>query len=153
MLWEMIVQISYIRIASDGKEEGTWTELVILCEVKWSVSHSVVSNSLWPYGLYFFGLLYPWNSPGKNTGVGSYSLLQEIFPTQRSYPGLLNCRQILYHLSHQGSLVILLGVWSLTKCTLIFAKSWSLLSDQHNTLILWSFPGGASGKQPACQYR
>ena len=110
MLWEMIDQISYIRIASDGKEKVTWTGLVILCEVKWSVSRSVESNSLRPYGLYFFGLLCPWNSPGKNTGVGSYSLLQEIFPTQRSYPGLLNCRQILYHLSHQGSLVILLGV-------------------------------------------
>ena len=37
--------------------------------VKWSESHSVVSNSLWPYGLYS-----PWNSPGQNTGVGSLSL-------------------------------------------------------------------------------
>ena len=40
---------------------------------------------------------------GKNAGVGRHSLLQGIFPTQRSIPGLLNCRQILYHLSHQGS--------------------------------------------------
>ena len=45
----------------------------------------------------------PWNSPGKNTGVGSLSLLQEIFPTQRSNPGLPHCRWILYQLSHQGS--------------------------------------------------
>ena len=44
------------------------------------------------------------DSPGKNTGVGSYALLQGILPTQGSNPGLLNCRQILYHLSHQGSL-------------------------------------------------
>ena len=44
-----------------------------------------------------------WNSPGKNTGVCSYSLIQGIFPTQRSNPDLLHCRQILYHLSHQGS--------------------------------------------------
>ena len=44
-----------------------------------------------------------WNSPGKNTGVGSHSFLQGIFPTQGSNPGLLHCRQILYHLSHQGS--------------------------------------------------
>ena len=50
-----------------------------------------------------WGLLCPWNSPGKNTGVGSHSLLQAIFPTQESYPGLLHCRQIYYHLSHQGS--------------------------------------------------
>ena len=43
--------------------------------------------------------------PGKlkNTGVGSLSLLQEIFPTQGSNPNLLNCRWILYQLSYQGS--------------------------------------------------
>ena len=40
-----------------------------------------------------------WNSPGKNTEVGSHSLLQGIFPTEGSNPGLLHCRQILYHLS------------------------------------------------------
>ena len=45
----------------------------------------------------------PWNSPGQNTGVGSCSLLQGIFPTQGSNPGLLHCRQILYQLSHKGS--------------------------------------------------
>ena len=39
----------------------------------------------------------------KNTGVGSLSLLQEIFPTQGLNPGLLHCRQILYQLSYQGS--------------------------------------------------
>ena len=46
------------------------------------------------------GLLYPWNSPGKNTGVGCYSLHQGIFPTQGLNLGLLHCRQILYYLSH-----------------------------------------------------
>ena len=45
----------------------------------------------------------PWNSPGQNTGVGSLSLLQGIFPTQGSNPGLLHCRRILYQLSHNGS--------------------------------------------------
>ena len=45
----------------------------------------------------------PWNSPGQNTGVGSLSLLQGIFPTQGSNPVLLHCRQILYQLSHKGS--------------------------------------------------
>ena len=44
-----------------------------------------------------------WNSPGQNTGVGSLSLLQGIFPTQGSNPGLLHCWQILYQLSHKGS--------------------------------------------------
>ena len=44
----------------------------------------------------------PQNSPGQNTGVGSLFLLQGIFPTQGSNPGLLHCRWILYQLSHKG---------------------------------------------------
>ena len=48
--------------------------------------------------------LCPWISPGRNTGVGSQSLPQEIFPTQRSNLGLLHCRWILCYLSHQESL-------------------------------------------------
>ena len=59
---------------------------------------SVESNSLQPHGLYSL-----WNSPGQNTRVGSFSLLQGIFPTQGSNPGLPHCRWILYQLSHQGS--------------------------------------------------
>ena len=43
------------------------------------------------------------DSPGKNTGVGCYALLQGIFQTQGSNPGLPHCRWILYCLSHQGS--------------------------------------------------
>ena len=46
------------------------------------------------------------DSPGKNTGVGCHVLLQGIFPTQGLNPDLPHCRQILYHLSHQGSPVI-----------------------------------------------
>ena len=42
-------------------------------------------------------LLCPWSSPGKNTGVGSHSFLQGIFLTQGLNPGLLHCKQILYH--------------------------------------------------------
>ena len=63
-----------------------------------SESHSVVSNFLWPHGLYS-----PWNSPGQNTGVGSLSLLQGIFPTQGLNLGLSHCRWILYQLSHEES--------------------------------------------------
>ena len=62
-------------------------------EILESKSHSVMSDSLRPHGLYS-----PWNSPGQNTGVGSLSLLQGIFPTQGSNPGLLD-----YQLNHQGS--------------------------------------------------
>ena len=61
-----------------------------------SVSRSAVSDSLQPHRLYS-----PWNSPGQNTGVGGLPLLQGIFPTQGSNPGLLHCRWILYQLSHK----------------------------------------------------
>ena len=63
-----------------------------------SESDSVVSNSLRPHGLYS-----PWNSPGQNTGVGSLSLLQGVFPTQGLNPGLPHCRRILYQVSHKES--------------------------------------------------
>ena len=68
-----------------------------------SISSSVVSNSLRPHRLWPTRLFCPWDSPGKNTGMGCHSLLQGIFPTQGLNLGLLNYRQILYHLSHQGS--------------------------------------------------
>ena len=61
-----------------------------------SASRSVVSDSLRPHGLYS-----PWNSSGQNIGVGSLSLLQGIFLTQGSNPGLPHCRRILYQLSHK----------------------------------------------------
>ena len=48
-------------------------------------------------------LYSPWNSPGQNTEVGNLSLLQQIFPTPKLNPGLPQCRQILYQLSHKGS--------------------------------------------------
>ena len=63
-----------------------------------SGSRSVVSDSLQPHGLYS-----PWNSQGQNTGVGSLSLLQGIFPTQELNQCLLHCRRTLYQLSYQGS--------------------------------------------------
>ena len=66
-----------------------------------SENHSVVSNSLQSHGLHS-----PWNSPGQNAGVGSLFLLQGIFPTQGSNPGLWHCRWILYQLSRKGSPII-----------------------------------------------
>ena len=62
-----------------------------------SESYSVVSDSFRPNRLY-----RPWNSPGQDTGAGSLSLLQRIFPTQGSNPGLQHCGRILYQLSHKG---------------------------------------------------
>ena len=55
-----------------------------------------------PQSLRPHGLVSPWTSPGQNTGVGSLSLLQGIFPTQGWNPGLPQRRRILYQLSHQG---------------------------------------------------
>ena len=48
-------------------------------------------------------LFCPWDFPGKKTGVGCHFLLQGIFPTHDSNPGLLHCRQIPYWLSYEGS--------------------------------------------------
>ena len=59
---------------------------------------SLVAQSgptLRPHGLKPARLLCSWDSPGKNTGVGGHSLLQGIFPTQGSNPGLLHCGWIL----------------------------------------------------------
>ena len=63
-----------------------------------SESCSVMSDSLRPHELYS-----PWSSLGQNTGLGSLSFLQGIFPTQGSNPGLPHCRWILYQLNHKGS--------------------------------------------------
>ena len=63
-----------------------------------SESDSAMFNSLRPHVLYS-----PWNFPGQNTGEGSLSLLQGIFPTQGLNSGLPHCRRILYQLSHKGS--------------------------------------------------
>ena len=68
-----------------------------------SVSRSVLSNSLQLHGLQPTRLLCPRDSPGKHTGVHCHALLQGIFPTQGLNPGLPHCRQVLYHLNHQGS--------------------------------------------------
>ena len=61
-----------------------------------------MSDSLWTYELYSI-VEYILYSPGQNTGVGNLSLLQGIFPTPGSNPGLLHCRQIFYKLSHKWS--------------------------------------------------
>ena len=64
---------------------------------KESESCSVVS-----YSLQLHGLCSPWNSPGQNTGVGSCSPIQGIFPAQRANPGLPRCRWILLSAESPG---------------------------------------------------
>ena len=61
------------------------------------------SDSLQFHGLGLTKCLCPWDSLSKNTGVGCHFLLQGIFPNQGSNPGLLHCRQTLYHQSCQGN--------------------------------------------------
>ena len=86
--------------------KNTDTEVVRLSwKGKWSCS--VMPDSLWPHGA-CTKLLHPWGFQGKSTGVGCHFLLLGIFPTQGLNPGLSNCRQTIYHLSHQGSPKIIL---------------------------------------------
>ena len=66
-----------------------------------------MSNSVRPYGLQPASLLWPWDSPDKNTGMDCHTLLQAIFLIQGSNLGLPHCRRIIYCMSHQVSLWIL----------------------------------------------
>ena len=84
------------QLSSSSIEWEMYLPLVFSVVKSESERHSVVSNSLWPHELYR-------NSPGQNTGVGSFSLLQGILPTQGSNLGLPHCRSILYQLSYKGS--------------------------------------------------
>ena len=77
-------------------------------------------------------LLYPWDSPEKNTGVCCHSLLQGIFPTQGSNSELPHCGQILYHLSHQGSPVICYNI-PFSSCLQSFPASGSFQTSQFFT--------------------
>ena len=93
------------------------------------------------------------DSPGKNTGVGCHALLQGIFPTQGSNSGLPHCRQILYHLSRQGSTRILAGeAHPFSRGSShqgIKLGSPALQADSLPTEL----PRKPSGKEPACQCR
>ena len=122
------------------------------------VSRSIVSDSLRPHGLSPARLLCPWNSPGKNTGVGCHSLLQGIFPTQGLNLGLSHCRWILYCLTHQESPVTMVGTQLMNKwvaliyiCSHLTSRRFSLwnigLTPQGllQLRMKWSaqdFPGG-----------
>ena len=119
-----------------------------------SESRSVVSDSLWPHGLY-----RPWHSPGQNTGVGGRSLLQGIFPTQGLNPGLPHCRQILHQLSHKGSLIRLSELLELTpqKDVLFIIGDWNAkVGSQESPVVTGKFGLGIwneAGQRPVefCQ--
>ena len=80
----------HVIYVSDVKEQSSWLCLELGCCCCCCFSLSVVSDSLRPHRLKPGGLLCPWDSPGKNTGVCCYFLLQGIFQTQVSNLSLLH---------------------------------------------------------------
>ena len=105
-----------------------------------------MSNSLQPHGLYS-----PWNSLGQNTGMSSLSLVQGIFSTQESNPGLPHCRQILYQLSHKGSPRILEWVVYPFSRGSSLPRNWTRVSCISGGFFTnWGFPGGSEVKVSAC---
>ena len=71
----------------------------LLTPADWPVLHLVAQACLTLCSPLDCRLLCPWDSPGKNTGVGYHALLQGIVPSQGSKPGLPHCRQVLCRLS------------------------------------------------------
>ena len=98
---EMAAHQALCPLDSPDKNTGVGCHFLLQCRKVKSESEcrSVMPDSLGPHGLYS-----PMEFASQNTGVDSLSLLQGIFPTQGSNPGLLHCRWIFYHLSHLGSL-------------------------------------------------
>ena len=82
-----------------------------------------MSDSVLPHRRQPTRPLHPWDSPGKNTGVGCHFHLQRIFPTRGSNPGLPHCRQTLYRLSHQGSLKVEGYIYILRAIFVLFTLS------------------------------
>ena len=96
------------RLQSMGSQESDTTERLHF-PFLWVISPMIIYSPDWLFSrlkvkVKVHGLYSPWNSPGQNTGVGSLSLLQRIFPTQGLNPGLPHCRLILYQLSYPNKL-------------------------------------------------
>ena len=92
-VWKhQVIKLKYINVSISSNLEnndGPWHALkrercniTLGCSYARVLSRSVVSDSLWPCGLEPTRLLCPWDSPGKNTGVGCHALLQGLFLTQ-----------------------------------------------------------------------
>ena len=117
---EKIISIGTNRDLITEREVTFTYQMAFIWSCKWK------RKSLSPVWLFEIpGLYSPWNSLRQNTGVGSLSLLQGIFPTQESKSGLPHGRQILYQLSHRKALI-----WS-----------WLYLS--------LGFPGGSVVRNPS----
>ena len=96
--------------------------------------------TLSPRGLSPARLLCPRGFCRKNTGVGCHALLQGIFPTPGLNSGLPNCRQILYHLSSQGSPTAFLFISPLLPCPFRWVtECWSLLMRLNGLQIHFNY--------------
>ena len=96
-------QRSLVGYSPWGRKESDTTERLHFSQLAAAAKLLQSCPTLRPHALQSPMLRYPWNSPGKNSGMGSHSLGQGSFSTQGSNLGLRHCRQILHHLSHQGS--------------------------------------------------
>ena len=108
--------LEWVAISFSRGSSGPWDQTLVSCTsgrffTDWSMREAQKPNFLFfkiaqscPAPCDPMDYIYsPWNSLGHNTGGGSLSLLQGIFPTQGLNPGLPHCRWILYQLSHKGS--------------------------------------------------
>ena len=123
-------------------------------------SHSVmsVSDSLWPHG---HRLLCPWNSPGKNTGVGCHFLVEDMFSTQGLNPSLINCRQFLCHWATREALKRQYGIlWHPTpvllpgkshgRRNLVGCSPWGLTTERLHFRFSLSCIGEGNGNPLQC---
>ena len=101
------IAISFSRESSRPRDRTQVSRIVGRCFTVWATREVLLLSYNYticdPMDFSLTGFLHPWDFPGKSTGVGRHFLLQGIFPTQGSNPGLPHCRQMLYRLSHQGS--------------------------------------------------
>ena len=97
---QLILPISKIPAKCIGKYNVHKSKVIKITKMSMLVAQLCLT--LRPHGPKPTRLFRKWASPGKNTGVGCHFLLQGIFPTRGSNPGLLHCKQILYQLSYEG---------------------------------------------------
>ena len=110
-----------------GDGESGWLQVTVPLKLQLFGGGGLVSKSClttatpWTAAA---SLLYPWDSPGKNTGVGCRFLLQGTFPTQESNPGLLHCRQILCRQSYERSHTAFWGPGAMRTNLLLNIPTW-----------------------------
>ena len=104
-----------------------------------------------------YQFLHSWNFPGKSTGVGCHFLLQGIFLTQGSNPGLLHYRQVLYHLSHQGRaylnephFILIYKETEALKDSMTHRRFPGQLPAEFSPFLAGLFPYTPSPPKPAC---